>query len=187
MTNQPLPKEIHALKSKVMMRTLAMTAAFAMTLMMAAQLAGVRINLWKPVPATVGILGVLGVLRMAFDRATYLPFLEECALPSTILTETVPKDAAVTVAVTVDRGASHVVYWASESGSGTAPTPWDAYSNYGNAGVARAGTDGSATLAVRCPGRYKVRGKKLPRHVHYRAVYPSGIAGSVQTVNVECV
>jgi hypothetical protein len=45
-----------------------------------------------------------------------------------------------------------------------------------------------ATISVACPQRYyveRVIKRRLPKHVHYRLVYPSGMLSSVQTLNVE--
>lgn len=136
---------------------------------------------------TVALLSALtAVLYIALDRDSYLPFLGECIVPTSVLASKVPSDASFTVTVNVPAGATHVMYWASESGSGVVASPYGAYGNYSNAGIVQASTDGTAALPLRCPSQYKVRGKTLPRHVHYRALYKSGIAGPVQTTNVTC-
>jgi len=136
---------------------------------------------------TLIIASVAALLKLLSDRTTYLPFLGDCVLPSTVLYARTPDKASVIINVKVPAGATHVMYWASESGAGIVPNPFDAYGNYANAGVVEATADGMATLKIRCPSQYTVRGRTMPRHVHYRAVYKSGIAGPVETVNVVCL
>ena len=133
------------------------------------------------------ILASAAVLYLAFDRDSYLPFLGECVLPTSLLAAKTPQDATFTVNVKAHPGATHIMYWASESGAGLAPNPYDAYGNYSNAGIVNASSTGLTTLPVRCPRQYKVQGKTLPKHVHYRDVYKSGIAGPVQTIQITCV
>jgi hypothetical protein len=134
------------------------------------------------------VSAVIAVVILAMDRTSYLPFLGESVFPTSLLALQAPRDATFSVNVKVKPGASHVVYWAAESGVGLVPNPFDAYGNYTNAGVVKASPTGDAVLPIRCPAQYKVSsGKTLPRHVHYRALYPSGIAGDVKTTQVTCL
>lgn len=146
------------------------------------------------VPGTQGLLGTLvvglglgGALVLATDRDSYLPFLGEAAFPLSMIALSTPKNTSLSVQVSVPPGASHVVYWASESSTAMSSSPRDAYGTFGNAGVVAANSDGTATLPLRCPGDYKVpvRGA-LPKHVHFRGIYPEGILGRVQTRGVTC-
>jgi hypothetical protein len=99
-----------------------------------------------------------------------------------------PNDATIELRVLADPRAARVVYWASESGAGVASTPGDAYSQFKNAGVVSINKlDGSAVLKLRCPAQYAVHGKTLPRHVHFRSVYDSGIMGAVKTEKLSCL
>lgn len=133
------------------------------------------------------ILAFIAIVFLALDRDSYLPFLGECVLPTSLLAAKTPQDATFTVDVRAQEGATHIMYWASESGAGLVPNPYDAYGNYSNAGIVKASSAGLTTLPVRCPRQYQVRGRTLPRHVHYRSIYKSGIAGPVQTVQITCV
>lgn len=172
------------MRIRVMTRIAAMLAIALFVAVVAAQHVGlVKMGAGSALTA----LGVAGTVRLLFDRDSWLPFLGECVLPPSVLAPRVPLDASFNVTVTAPKGATHVVYWASESAAGVAPSPADAYGNFGNAGVVQTMSDNSAQLKIRCPGAYKVRGKALPRHVHYRAVFPSGIAGPVQTRSVTCL
>jgi hypothetical protein len=122
------------------------------------------------------------------NRTTYLPFLGEAVFPGTLLKDAFePGDATIEVKVRAQPGATHVAYWASDVGQGIKKNPWIAYGQYTNSGVAKVNSVGMATLRLRCPVRYTVRGKVLPRHVHYRSVYPSGIVDKVETRGVVCV
>lgn len=179
--------EMKALKMKVMKRSFALVFVALMSVMVGLQLAGYSVDTGKTVPRLVGVTGILGAATLVFDKYMYLPFLGPCVLPPTALEETEPRTAAFTVDVRARQGASHIVYWASESSAGVVPNPWDAYGNYGNAGVTKVTSSGTASLAVKCPGQYKVRGKVLPRHVHYREVFPSGVMSEVKTVGVDCL
>lgn len=146
----------------------------------------VRLDMNGVVGTASLIAAIVAVLYLAFDRDSYLPFLGECVLPTSVIAAKSPADATFSATVTVPAGATHVMYWASESGAGVASTPYDAYGNYTNAGVVEASSTGRAVLPLRCPRQYVVKGRTLPRHVHYRPIYKSGIAGAVQTLEVTC-
>lgn len=179
--------EVQRMRYKILRRLL----AFFLIVVFVVLLTLNRVNVMKF--DTSGVFGtshlllvILSTLYLAFDRDSYLPFLGECVLPPSVLAAKTPQDAAFNVDVLVPDGATHVMYWASESGAGLAANPYDAYGNYANAGIVQAGSNGKASLAVRCPRQYRVRGRTLPRHVHYRAIYKSGVAGPVQTTEVTC-
>jgi hypothetical protein len=143
----------------------------------------------KGIFGTILLVAALSaVVFLTLDRTSYLPFLGECVFPTSLLVPQTPKDATFMVNVKVKSGATHVVYWAAESGVGLVPDPFDAYGNFSNAGVVRASASGDAVLPVRCPSRYQIPGgRTLPRHVHYRALFKSGIAGPVHTTQVTCL
>lgn len=179
--------EVQRMRHKILRRIF----AFAILAVFVVLLTLDRINILKF--DTSGVFGtshlllaIASILYIAFDRDSYLPFLGECVLPPSVLAAKTPQDAAFTVDVLVPNGATHVMYWASESGAGLAATPYDAYGNYANAGIVQAGSNGKASLPVRCPRQYRVRGRALPRHVHYRAIFKSGVAGPVQTTEIAC-
>jgi hypothetical protein len=180
--------EMKQMRYKVWKRIAALIAIGIMTLVAASN----KLNLVRVDPdgwaGTLILLGgCLGAGYLLTSRDSYLPFLGEAIVPPSVLTLKTPNDAAFTATVASPPGASHVMYWASESAAGIAPAPGDAYGNFGNGGVVTVTSSGVANLPLRCPGQYKVRGKTLPRHVHYRGIYASGIAGPVQTSNVTCL
>lgn len=132
------------------------------------------------------ILIGIAALYVTFDRTTFLPFLGWTALPGNLLEEREPKDAVESVIVPNHPDAKKIVYWATEPGE-TVNDPYSAYEGSDNAGVISVvGKGDKIRLRLRCPKRYKVRGKTLPRHVHYRYVLDNNIISAVYTMNVEC-
>jgi hypothetical protein len=137
-------------------------------------------------------LSILAIAFLATKRSTMLPFLGESVLPSSLLkTDGHSPLADIVIDIDPDPRATHVAYWAADrplSVDGAAlqfPNPRAAYGKFTNSGIVKI-EDGSATIKIQCPGRYAVRGKLLPKHVHYREVFPSGIMGAVKKVNVIC-
>lgn len=179
--------EVRRMRYKILRRLLAfLTIALFVVLLALDRVSIIKFGTAGVFGTVLLLLTVASSLYIALDRDSYLPFLGECVLPPSVLAAKTPQDAAFTVDVIVPDGATHVMYWASESGAGLAADPYDAYGNYANSGIVQAGSNGKASLAVRCPRQYAVRGKTLPRHVHYRAIYKSGVAGPVQTTQVTC-
>jgi hypothetical protein len=170
-------------KQRLMARWAALAAVLLLVLGQAlATFAGIRRTLpgwWMTLAAT------LGMLYLILDKTTFLPFLGETALPPSVLRVATPTEATIDVTVKAPRRATHVVYWAAASTGEIVPTPQAAYDGFANAGVVPV-VNGTAVLPLQCPAPYKVRGKTLKKHVHYRAVYPDGILGRVQTQNILC-
>ena len=134
------------------------------------------------------VLAVVALAYLVMDRTVFMPFLGEAALPPSVLKVSTPTEATIDVRVKAPRRATHVVYWASEPTADVFGSPQEAYNNFDNAGVVPV-VDGTAVLALQCPGNYVVpmrRGSPLPKHVHYRAVYKEGILGRVQTQTIAC-
>lgn len=139
---------------------------------------------WRGLEAVVYVLVGLSALLHVAARDYYLTFLGRSAFPCGSLLERVPEGADTEVVVNVLPGAN-VIYWAAEAGRTHKETPWVAYDEYANAGVARADKNGMAVLKVRSPATYSVpiRGP-LPRHVHYRVCEKAGMVGRVETVQI---
>lgn len=124
----------------------------------------------------------LGIVMLATDRTTFLPFLGECALPPTVFQTATPRallqGADRIVTIPAPRGAVHVVWWAAET---SASHPRQAYGTYTNAGVVDVVSgDKTVTIALAPVGQYW----KIPKHLHYRAVYPNGLLGPVKTFGI---
>lgn len=131
-------------------------------------------------------LAVIAAVYLVADKTTFLPFLGETVLPPNALRLGTPVDASLDVAVPAPPGATHAIYWAATTKSTTTvPTPMEAYGGYSNSGVVK--IEGpTAIFPLFCPGTYTVRGKELPKHVHYRFVYPSGVFSKVFTQDILC-
>lgn len=155
---------------------------------------GVRAAMGAPVLG--GFAGVMlvalacvGALVMATDRDAFLPFLGPAVFPPGALLESHPDGEAFEVSIPAPRGAIKVVYWAASPHAGPRTTDWKtAYGAYENSGVAAVDPSGVATIRVLCPGQYSVPMKgTLPKHVHYRFVFPTGMTSSVHTKNLACM
>lgn len=179
------PREIGLLSKSTLNRI----AALAMMMLFVTSVVSSRfgvIDFGGPFMMSSIVSACIASLVLVSSRTSYLPFLGEAVFPSSLLKEpSDPADATVTVEVDAGRGATHVAFWASESKGYVVKNPWDAYDQYSNSGISVV-KGGKATLNVRCPAQYAVRGRVLPRHVHFRDIYPSGIVGEVKTAQVVC-
>jgi hypothetical protein len=180
------PAEMQRLKDSTMNRMAAISMVMVfIVFVVVARLGWIDFN--GPVMVSSIASACVASIALLSSRTTYLPFLGESVFPSTLMVESkTPEDATVDVEVRADPGATHIAYWASDVGVGVKDNPYTAYGRYTNSGIAKVNSRGMATLRLRCPVRYTVRGKVLPRHVHYRMVYPSGIVGKVETRGVVC-
>lgn len=129
------------------------------------------------------LVGISGLLFF-FARDFYLPFLGRSTFPCGSLTQKVPESANLDVSVKVEPGVN-VIYWSAEEGNKVVSNPILAYGQYSNAGVVRSDQNGNAVLRVRKPVSYKVPGKTLARHVHFRTCDSDGMLSRVQTVFIE--
>lgn len=129
-------------------------------------------------------IAIIAASILAINRTTYLPFLGRTVFPPSLLKrETSNEDANIEIDVRVSEHATHVAYWAAETSS---TNPGKAYGKFQNSGIAKVDGTGMATMRITCPGKYYVRGRKLPRHVHYREVFPSGLLGPVKKADIIC-
>lgn len=126
---------------------------------------------------------------LLFQRDTYLPFLGRMAIPSSVLKESAhPAHANTEVTLQLPRvsNGTKVVYWGAKPASKVQKTPWAAYDDFSNAGVAVV-VDGKAILRFNCPSKYTVGAfKTLNRHIHYRVYDQRGMLGPIQTRFVNC-
>ncbi len=130
------------------------------------------------------IIGLCG-LGLLFDRNTYLPFLDNTAFPIP-LENKIPKKNGDLYSVELKHLPPHrkIIYWASNPSSSTYKNPIDAYGKFENQGVATSDSHGKATIVLNKPTSYKVDGKTLKPHVHYRYWSKEGIASEVKTVKI---
>lgn len=138
----------------------------------------------------VFVLVGLAALYVGFSRDTYLPFLGKTVFPCSLLKDSVPEGADLSVQVKVRPGAK-VIFWASEPANKDLHELQDwrkAYMEFKNAGVTTADATGIATLSVRTPQSYTVPMKgALDAHIHYRECVSDGMVGRVETVKAESI
>lgn len=142
-------------------------------------------------PLGVLISVVVGTMSawLLLQRDTHLPFLGYAALPPSLLKgQFAPSDANVESVIDVDApDGARILYWGARSADDVKSTPWKAYDDWSNAGVAVV-KNKKAVVIFNCPGKYRVpvRGE-LERHIHYRVCMEElAMIGPVQTVNVKC-
>ncbi len=144
--------------------------------------------------STVYILVGIAALYIGFNRNTYLPFLGDTVLAPSLIKDTGVTRENANIEVEVDgEGASTVMYWAAnpaEAGHDGEKFAFDAYANFENAGVAPV-VNGKAKLRVECPQKYWVKKygfikQTIPRHLHYRLIYPTGWTSEVLTKKLNC-
>jgi hypothetical protein len=182
------------MKGKIIARSIALVAIFSVVFSSGVRrLTGGRFDVAGNtgyLATTLVIVACIGAAMMAFDPVTYLPFLGESVLPTSVYkVGRTPKDANVSVVIPVDdKDALGIVYWAADSSVQAFSNPKDAYqsSNFDNAGVAKV-QNGEAILRLRCPGLYKVWNRTLDRHVHYRIVSKDGLMSRVLTRPIVCL
>ena len=172
-------------KASVMAHALFMIAIMTTTVLASFEAFGANVmkSNWAKLLAVVGLVGVVYI---GTNRDLYMPFLGPTVIPTSLLKVGTPTDATVAVTVDAPKGATHVVYWAASPSTFASSDPAGAYAGFKNAGVVEV-AGGRATLRVACPGTYKVGwGRVLPRHLHYRYVFPNGVLSATKTASVTC-
>jgi uncharacterized membrane protein YuzA (DUF378 family) len=137
------------------------------------------------IPRFLYVVVGVSALALAFHRDTYLPFLGQTVIPSSLIPERIPEGADTTVEVKV-RPRAKVLYWAAEPETEGLKKINDwrgAYLEYMNAGVTIADNDGNAKLLLKNPQPYTVPWKgRLEPHVHFRICGENGIMERIETV-----
>ena len=141
-----------------------------------------RASIHKIIYALFAISGII----LAIDRTTWLPFLGDAVMPSSLVPlKTNAGDTSVEVHV--EPGAK-VAYWAAKppKGADQVPLVQTAYDDFSNSGVVIANDLGVATLSFDKGTDYVVpSGKQISSHVHYREFDSKlGMAKPVQSVFV---
>jgi hypothetical protein len=146
---------------------------------------------WKIIVYVIIAFGALYKMKLQ----TFLPFLDRCAFPMDILSQTYPVDSNAELILTDLPPNKIVVYWAAEKSAaqtGVEPKteapegPREAYSDYSNSGIVKSNSKGEAKLHLRCPKQYQVGMFKLPKHIHYRVEMSSAIFSEVLSHQIEC-
>ncbi|NDC95524.1 hypothetical protein EB077_09490, partial [bacterium] len=143
-------------------------------------------NLVRRIPPKLAFIsiGLVG-LYLSSNRNAYLPFLGKSVYPRELIKPSYPVDANLKIIINTDKGATRVVYWAASPSLEIGEDPWTAYKNSKNVGVAEV-VNNQATLNFLCPQKYKVYGRVLDKHIHYRFVYSDDMLSEVKTIKVAC-
>ena len=135
-------------------------------------------------------LTIISVLYNVNRRNFYLPFLGNAVYPCGSLVIKEPKNASLTINLSDLSPNTNIIYWASEQSNfkedTIIDTPWDAYDEFANTGVARSNENGNATVIIRPPIRYKIPIHKniINKHLHYRECKGKGMLGPVKTLYI---
>lgn len=136
-------------------------------------------------------LSALFYLLKYYNRDNFLPFLGRTVLPVSLLNHSSPLDynseATLNAPEATTKGGqvTHVVYWAAK-GKGEVPeglSVEEAYGDYSNAGMVEV-EDGKALIRFKNPVGYRVGGREMKPHVHYRWVSKGGMLSKVHTLEV---
>jgi hypothetical protein len=143
------------------------------------------------------IVGLCAIYLM-LKRNTFLTFLDESVVPSSLFTEINNNDEKIlndikNMTISVDiyaPNADKVIWWASnpitQSNTDDKLNGYEkAYDEYKNSGVAKVQKDGNAHITLPCPQQYSVNNKILKKHLHYREA--SGpMLSEVKTMYLNC-
>ena len=139
------------------------------------------------------VIFALSGLFVVMERDYYLPFLGDTVFPDGILGTTVtPTGANIQHTLTNLPKHTKIVYWAAEpceltETCGVERMPWEAYSDYTNAGTAMSDSNGTARVSIRGkPQRYNVpyKSKLILPHIHYRYRKNNGMYSRILTTYV---
>jgi uncharacterized membrane protein YuzA (DUF378 family) len=146
---------------------------------------------------SIYIIVGIAALYMLFNRTYFLPFLGKTVLPPSVLKpyETKSESAKKLTIDVMDcdtAKAKYVMYWGANPGKpkdNKLTGPMEAYGDYSNYGVALV-KNNKADLKFECPINYKVNKfgvypRELPKHLHYRIAYNTGILSEVKTIELE--
>ena len=137
------------------------------------------------------VIFALSGLYVSMDRDFYLPFLGDAVFPDGLLPpHTSPMSANLQHTLKNLKPNIKVVYWAAEpcevtETCGVERMPWEAYTDYTNAGVTKSNEHGEAIIKIRGkPQSYNVPYKSnvIMPHVHYRYQKSNGMYSKVHTI-----
>jgi hypothetical protein len=135
---------------------------------------------------TIYFIIMLAGLILMYDLTTWLPFLGETVLPSSLIplkTNNVDPNNKKIITIKIKPN-TRVAYWASLPNTEKTPKVEQAYADYSNSGVVMSDSEGNAKLVLTIGSGYIVpRNKVIKRHVHYRELDQQyGMIGKVNTL-----
>ena len=120
-------------------------------------------------------------IYLAFQRNTWLPFLGESVLPSSLV-PLKDKKGNVNIKIEVEPNVK-VAYWSSNPGNNPNINVFDAYGKFENSGVVQSNDKGEANISFDRGSEYDVpSGRHLKSHVHYRILRDSSMMGDIKTI-----
>jgi len=145
-------------------------------------LININLNLCFDLEKSFYILAGILIISKILNRDTWLPFLGENVLPSSLVPiKKIEGDTQVKVIVKPN---VKVAYWAAKpSFNKKDPDVKTAYDDYSNSGVVMSDKNGIAILTLnKGSGYYVPSGKHINSHVHYRELTDDyAMMGSIQT------
>ena len=124
----------------------------------------------------------ISILFLAIKKQTWLPFLGDTVIPSTLIPET--KNVGDTTIKIKIKPNTKVAYWSSLPSVEEKPPVDKAYGDYSNAGVSKSDNNGFATLTFNKGTGYIVpSGRYIKPHIHYRELNTEySMIGPVKTI-----
>lgn len=124
----------------------------------------------------------IAIILLAIKKQTWLPFLGDTVIPSTLIPET--KNVGDTTIKIKIKPNTKVAYWSSLPSVEEKPPVDKAYGDYSNAGVSKSDRDGFATLTFNKGTGYIVpSGRYIKPHIHYRELNTEySMIGPVKTI-----
>ncbi len=128
------------------------------------------------------IITGVSLALLIFKKQTWLPFLGESVLPTTLVNET--KNVGDTSIKIKIKPNTKVAYWSSLPLTEEKPDVQKAYGDYSNAGVSKSDSNGFATLTFNKGSGYVVpSGRFIKPHIHYRVLNEEwGMMGPIKTI-----
>jgi hypothetical protein len=135
------------------------------------------------------VFGFSGIY-VCIDRDYYLPFLGDAVFPDGLLPpHTSPMSANLQHTLKKLPPNTKVIYWAAEpcevtETCGIERMPWEAYTDYTNAGITTSNEKGEASIKIRGkPQSYNVpyKSEVIMPHVHFRYRKSNGMYSKVYT------
>jgi len=122
------------------------------------------------------------IIYLAIKKQTWLPFLGETIIPSSLIPET-HNEGNTSIKIKI-KPYTKVAYWSSLPSLDEKPSVDKAYGNYSNAGVSKSDKDGFAILTFNKGSGYIVpSGRYIKPHIHYRELNTEySMIGSVKTI-----
>ena len=128
------------------------------------------------------IITGVSIILLTFKKYTWLPFLGETVLPSSIIPVT-KNTGDTTISIKVKPN-TKIAYWSSLPSTDNKIDVEKAYDNFSNAGVNMSDENGNVTLTFNKGTGYVVPGGRFIKpHVHYRQLNNKfGMIGPVKTI-----